>query len=337
MREIRKRREGVLLVAFLSIAAVGAELSLRVIKELKAGRPRVRCAAVSPDRKLLASISEPERRGEWALLDIWRTKSWEPVRQECRWRWGGSGVAFSPDSKLLAVAGWAQYLPQGAIYLASIAEEFTILDRVNPDGLRARCVLFCPDGESIIVTSDRLRSAVLFEITKDLRLKRTREFKGHSGIITTMDISPDGRVLATGSEEQTVRLWSIAEGKLLKTLSEFRSTVTGVRFSPKGDLLAVSQYANRIALYRCSNWERIVEFHKRRQFGIFCVAFDPKDSLITAGTGIGTVLLWDVSARSLVASLKAHYAKVNSVLFCSDGRWLISAGSDGRILIWERK
>ncbi len=61
--------------------------------------------------------------------------------------------------------------------------------------------------------------------------------------------SKDGNTLATGSYDQTVRLWRLVDGALLKTLSGHGSYVTDLAFSPSGELLASSSYDGTVILW----------------------------------------------------------------------------------------
>jgi len=72
---------------------------------------------------------------------------------------------------------------------------------------------------------------VLLVVPLALAQSGAREFKGHGGLVFAVAFSPDGKTLATGSFDNTVKLWDFASGKELRTLKGHASPVYGVAFS----------------------------------------------------------------------------------------------------------
>jgi WD40 repeat protein len=65
-----------------------------------------------------------------------------------------------------------------------------------------------------------------------------RTLKGHTGDVGSVAFSPDGKFLASGSRDYTIKLWDVATGSLVRTLEGHASGVLSVAFSPDGRLLA---------------------------------------------------------------------------------------------------
>src|SRR5450759_2648122 len=85
------------------------------------------------------------------------------------------------------------------------------------------------------------------EILSNVKLRY--ELEGHEGVVSSVAWSPDGQILASGSEDQTIRLWNPYEGQLLKTLHGHSAPVTSVAWSPDGQILASGSEDQTIRLW----------------------------------------------------------------------------------------
>ncbi len=121
-----------------------------------------------------------------------------------------------------------------------------------------------------------------------------RTLMGHGSGELSVAFSPDGRTLASGSWDRTIRLWRIPDGALLRTLEGHRYGVSSVAFSPDGRTLA-SEGDMTIRLWRVSDGA-LLRTLKGHRGGVTSVAFSPDGQTLASGSYDTTVKLWRVSA-----------------------------------------
>jgi WD40 repeat protein len=166
--------------------------------------------------------------------------------------------------------------------------------------------------------------------------KLRHTLRGHKRWIFKIAWSPDGRTLASGSGDRTIRLWDAETGKLRQTLQRRSGKVVSVAWSPDGRTLASGSTDKTIRLWDTETGElgRILEGHSGE---VYSVAWSPDGRTLASGSDDKTIRLWDTETGELRQTLTEHSGWVRSVAWSPDGRTLASGSDDKTIRLWDAK
>jgi small GTP-binding protein len=121
--------------------------------------------------------------------------------------------------------------------------------------------------------------------------KLLRTLKGHGNVVRSVAFDPQGVTLASGSDDNTVKLWEARSGKLLRTLEGHQGPVWSVAFDPQSATLASGSFDNTVKLWELRNRKllRTLEGHTTR---VNHVAFSPDGGLLASKSQDQATRLW---------------------------------------------
>jgi len=178
-----------------------------------------------------------------------------------------------------------------------------------------------------------------------------RTLTGHDRMVVSVAFSPDGLLIASGSQDNTIGLWNVKNGLKTHTLvpkerprSVWRRVfesiglegrgVHSVMFSPDGRLLASGMADGMIRLWEVTSGQELRTLHGH-SYEVHSVAFSPDGRLLASGGFAPTIRLWEVASGRELRTLSGHENWVRSMTFSPDGRLLAVGIGDNTIKLWE--
>ena len=163
--------------------------------------------------------------------------------------------------------------------------------------------------------------------------------ESHSEKVNSVSYHTKGQMLASGSDDGTIRLWK-SDGELIKTINADEK-VTTIAFSPVRAVLASACADGTVQL-----WDPVNGIPLRRWQGhqgglktswITDIRFSPTGEVLATASRDETIKLWNAADGTLLKEFKGHKGWVDGVSFSPDGRTLASAGEDGTVRLWNVK
>ena len=298
--------------------------------------PHINSIAYSSDGTMIASADSDGTIWLWNAISRKKEKILKGHLKSVR------DISFSPDGKTLVSGGDDYKLCLWNVKMGKLIKTFVgHTDRIS----------------SISFNGHRIASASNDEIwIWDAETgQHERTLIGQIGIVSKVLFSPDGKILASGSQskyayagDNTVMLWNVETGEKIAKLDGYPQGVTDLNFSPDGKMIACASKERYLFLWNINTRKYKKLFVEPPIFNInpngveywtkpigLSVSFSLDGEILVSGHNDKTLRIWDISTGQQMNIFVGHAGTAGSLSLSTDGKTLASGSRDGTILLWD--
>ncbi len=159
-------------------------------------------------------------------------------------------------------------------------------------------------------------------------------FEGHSDIVSSVNLSADGRHAVSGSGDRTLKLWEVKTGKCLRTFEGHSKSVSSVSLSADGRYALSGSGDKTLKLWDVAT-EKCLRTLEGHRYDVTSVSFSADGRYALSGSWDNTLKLWDVATGKCLRTFEGHSKGVYSDSLSADGRYALSGSDDNTLKLWR--
>jgi WD40 repeat protein/DNA-binding SARP family transcriptional activator len=164
------------------------------------------------------------------------------------------------------------------------------------------------------------------------------EYQTYGAGVEMAAFDQSSRLLVTSHTDHQLRLWDVAQGKLVRLMAEVAKDTWSLAFAPDGELLATGDADGAVRLWHVQSGALCLTLHDGHAAAVPALAFAPDGELLASGDVDGTICLWRLTGpdqADLIATLREHREEVHNLAFDGSGTILASGSHDRTVRLWR--
>ncbi len=275
---------------------------VRLFKGHSGSHDIVRAVAISPDNNYLLSAGDDEKIKYWDINtgiekfsinkahDFWITNI--KFSSDGRYAYSGANDIYAVVKK------WDLRTKQTvASYKGTSAKSYETCISKDEKYLVSAC-----SYNKDALTNSKSKTTGIIDIWDLATGERIKTLRDHKQEVFSVDISPDGKYIISGSNDWTIKLWDFESGKVIKTFDNHKYTVTQVRFFDNAKKAVSASRDKTIRIWDIEKGEttKILRGHSNT---IVSLSFSPDEKYLISAAYDGTIKIWDIENGKLLSTL----------------------------------
>ncbi|AFZ60133.1 serine/threonine protein kinase [Anabaena cylindrica FACHB-243] len=209
------------------------------------------------------------------------------------------------------------------------SEKFSLVKTISEPNNLILSVAISPDSQTIASGGNGIIK--LWNVATG---KEVTSLSGHIRNVNVVTISPDGKNLVSGSDDQTIKIWNLITKKLSYTLKSHTDSVQALAISKDGKTLVSASDDKTIKVWNLDTG-KLIRTLKGHSYWVRSVAISPNGVTLASGSFDKTIKLWNITQEKSIHQLTPNSQTVTSLAFSPDSKILASASRDRKIKLWD--
>ncbi|MDJ0845926.1 NB-ARC domain-containing protein [Crocosphaera sp.] len=282
----------------------------------------VRAITFSPDSKIIAS------GGEEGNINLWEVKTGKPVATFSEHLDRIRAVSYSPNGQLLASSS-----DDGTVRIwdCNRKELITVLTKHQD---KVRWAIFHPDQHTLISASQDNQICLWDVNLSEAKLIKSFSLKENKdNLLRAIAISPDGKLLASGTDDGVVRFWNLEKGTFKQNLSHNHNHwIRSLAFSPDGDKIASASEDTNICVSDVKTGQHLHTL-RGHNGGVWSIDFHPKLPWLLSGSMGFNVRIWNHESGECLRVAQGYGQEIKPITYSPDGKTLAVGTNQGIVYL----
>ena len=157
---------------------------------------------------------------------------------------------------------------------------------------------------------------------------------GHTGIVSSVDMDPEMKMIISASRDSTIKIWSAETGNLIQSINAHNGPVLDVKINPVAKQFASCGDDSTIKIWDLNTFG-LLKTLKKDMKKLNSISYHYSGAYVACGGDKNNIYLWDLKSDSVIVELEGHENSINAIEFSSAGDDLISGGLDEKVIIWR--